>query len=181
MPAPAQPCPARDASQATSSCLPPEQGQGPPSLSLHRAGPGSASLSPKAGSGSPLCSLAGWPSRLLLGPPRSLLAGRRRGRLGQGGSHLQTGQAADLKDKDPWGRGLHSRFLYGLLRQSSSLRSLPKDPLHAQTLGGQSPIWPVTQHFKTYLSRTGQCPSAEGGPRGPFSPLPRLGQNRRSL
>lgn len=72
-------------------------------------------------------------------------------------------------------------FMTGLLRQTSFLLSLPRDPLHTQTLGSQNPIWSVPQHLQTYLSRTGQCPSAEGGPRGPFPPLPRLGQNWGSL
>ncbi|KAK2505146.1 LOW QUALITY PROTEIN: hypothetical protein MC885_004190 [Smutsia gigantea] len=54
-----------------------------------------------------------------------------------------------------------------------------EDVLHTQTLGSQSPIWPVT--FHTYLSRTGQCPLAGGGPRGLCLLLPRQGQDCRAL
>lgn len=57
----------------------------------------------------------------------------------------------------------------------------PQEPSHAHTLASPSLVCPVTQHLQTYLSRTGQCPLAEGGPRGPHPHLPRWGQNRRSL
>ena len=57
----------------------------------------------------------------------------------------------------------------------------PQEASHAHALASRSLVCPVTQPLQTYLSRTGQRPSAEGGPRGPHPRLPRWGQNRRSL